>query len=35
MLTIVCYDYLWVEKVSVHFFQQVDLKNKNDSALMG
>ena len=43
MLTIVCLGNLWVNKVSVSFLQQLDLKkNKNkhwynftDSALMG
>ena len=42
MLNIVCFEDLWVSKVSVCFEQQLDLKNKikhmynyTDSALMG
>ena len=42
MLTIVCFGDIWVNKVSVSFLQQMDLKNKKkprynftDSALMG
>ena len=42
MLTIVWFGDLWVNKVSVSFLQQLDLKNKikcrynyTDSALMG
>ena len=42
MLTIVCFGYLWVNKVSISFLQQFDLKNKikhrytyTDSVLMG
>ena len=29
MLTIVCFGILWVNKVSISFLQQLDLKNKN------
>ena len=29
MLTIVCFGDLWVNKVSVCFLQQLELKNKN------
>ena len=29
MLTVVCFGYLWVNKVSSFFLQQLDLKNKN------
>ena len=29
MPNIVCYGNLWVNKVSVRFLQQLDLKNKN------
>ena len=41
MLTIVCFEDLWVKKISISFLQKLDLKNKNktwvqfDSALMG
>ena len=42
MLTIVGFGDLWVNKVSVNFWRQMDLKNKNkyrysntDSALLG
>ena len=31
MLTIVCFGDLWVNKVSISFLQQLDLKNKNKS----
>ena len=29
MLTIVCFEDLWINKVSISFLQQLDLKNKN------
>ena len=28
MLTIVCFGHLWINKVSISFLQQLDLKNK-------
>ena len=34
MLTIVCFVDLWVNKVSVSFLQQLDIKNKNKTGII-